>query len=112
MLIILRAASHRPRNTRRSRRGPRGYTGQAGDGVIYHLGDLPPRSVVALPEVEARAWLARTTALVPTDYLVTVGRRDEYVEGAGGWHVVEIGDRRAEQRPACRRDDYLGELGP
>src|ERR687883_175572 len=78
--------------------GGRRIAGQIRDGVVHHLGYLPPDRVVALPEVVARAWLSRFSTTVPRQHLVAVGRLDELVERAATCYVVEVGGRRVDQR--------------
>src|SRR5438105_4350188 len=73
---------------------------QVTDGPAHHPGDLRPRGVVAGPEVQPRARLARPAAVVPAKDLVAVGGLYEVVETAAGRHVVEVrGRRRGESLP-------------
>src|SRR5205823_8271011 len=60
----------------------------------HYLGELPPRHVVARPEVQAGAWLSLPPTCVTGDQVGMVGRLYVLVGGLGGRHVAESGGGR------------------
>src|SRR5439155_9445466 len=77
-----------------------------------YLRDLGPGAVGTRPEVQARTWLSRSSAVVAVDDPVAVSRLYVHVERAASRHVVERRGERVDQRPTCRQRDYLGQLAP
>src|SRR5215216_1466695 len=82
------------------------------DRLVYDLGDLPPRSIVAPPEIEAGARLPWASAPVTRYDPLVVSGLYHGVEGVGGGHVVEMRSSRGVDRPRLSQHDDLAQLTP